>query len=133
MSQRALATVFTVGLTVAAPQTSWAQNGEMLPEDPELYPAEPYDGCVDTLGEMIDLRAMQMGVHPMLLRNLYRDILDEAEANTDPNTPPQDLIDVPSFNERLEQLDPELRELLAILFKDPTAGKSFGMGCDLET
>lgn len=132
MRQTVLKTAFSVGLVLAPAGASWAQDGEILPENSELYPSEPYDGCIDTLGEIFDMKALEAGIHPMLLRNLYRGILDEAAANTDPNTPPSEIIDVPHFNEKLDILPHDLRQLIYILTRDPQAADYFGEGCDID-
>jgi len=132
MQQHALAAVFTIGMSVAPASAVWAQDGELQPLNPDLIPAEPFDGCIDSLGEMMDFHAYKNDIPPMLLRNLYRDIIDEATANTDPNTPEYELIDVPPFNQQLEYLSPDLQKLMGILFRDPLAAQTFGMGCDLD-
>lgn len=130
MKYNMLNKIFASVVVVSIASSASAQQEDELP--PHLI--SPNDACIDTLGEVIDARADEIGLPRIIFRNMVRQILDDAAAGDDRDRKPQPgEVFVPPFNEKIDELEPGLARIMGILVKDPTAPQRlFGQGCDLE-
>ncbi|MFK7840007.1 MAG: hypothetical protein AB8B83_06710 [Bdellovibrionales bacterium] len=107
-----------------------AQNHQNF-SDSELTRIGPDDGCLDTVGELIDRYADESGQPRILMRNYALTILGQVAEDVSPGSDVLETMLMPSLNEQLETLPPHVASVLTSLFRNPLIATKFRDGCDL--